>query len=50
MNMRQNMSTEDMAWIKREWKLLEDVKRRCNEHGGFEEQPQPLADNIDAKQ
>lgn len=34
----QNMTAEDVAWMKREWKLLETVQGRCNEHGSFEEQ------------
>ncbi|KAF9382927.1 hypothetical protein CPB97_006865 [Podila verticillata] len=36
---KQNMSSEDVAWMKTHWKRLESVLGICNSHGGFRQQP-----------
>lgn len=36
---KQNMSSEDVAWMKTHWKRLESVLGICNRHGGFRQQP-----------
>lgn len=35
----QNMSAEDIAWMRKHWTRLEHVEGRCNKHGTFEQQP-----------
>ncbi|KAG0100541.1 hypothetical protein BGZ93_010864 [Podila epicladia] len=35
----QNMSAEDIAWMRKHWTRLEHVEGRCNKHGTFKQQP-----------
>jgi len=35
----QNMSAEDVKWIRENWKRLQVVRGICNDHGGFKDQP-----------
>ncbi|KAG0320128.1 hypothetical protein BG000_003687 [Podila horticola] len=37
---KQNMSAEDVAWIKTHWRRLEQVEGRCNENGVLSCQPE----------
>ncbi|KAF9320096.1 hypothetical protein BG003_007267 [Podila horticola] len=37
--MVQNMSAEDIAWMRKHWTRLEHVEGRCNRHGTFKQQP-----------
>lgn len=46
----QNMSAEDIAWMRKHWTRLKKVIGRCNGYGTFEQQPLPLTDDMVAKQ
>lgn len=35
----QNMSSKDVAWMKKHWTQLGSVLGLCNDHGGFRQQP-----------
>lgn len=35
----QNMSAEDVKWIRENWKRLQVVRGICNDHGGYKDQP-----------